>query len=239
MDVIYEPRGKAREYSELALNLMNGCLHGCKYCYCPNIRRMSLNEWSANPTPRKDVLKHLERQAKKMQNCDKEVLFSFMHDPYQNEEAAELTRSALLILEKAGFKKVQVLTKAGVNAVVDFPILERNGWKFGSTICFMSESMREEWEPGAPSIQSRIDAIKKAHDLGVYTWVSIEPVFDPEEALSVIRELKPIVSFFKIGKLNHFKEIESKIDWKQFLFDVEAELGDHPHYIKVDLEKYR
>ena len=33
MSVIYEPKGKAREYSPLALNLYLECQHGCKYCY--------------------------------------------------------------------------------------------------------------------------------------------------------------------------------------------------------------
>ena len=31
MSIIYEPRGKAREYSELAVNLYTGCSHGCRY----------------------------------------------------------------------------------------------------------------------------------------------------------------------------------------------------------------
>ena len=33
MNVIYEPKGRAREYSELACNLYRGCTHGCRYCY--------------------------------------------------------------------------------------------------------------------------------------------------------------------------------------------------------------
>jgi DNA repair photolyase len=34
MPIIYEPRGKAREYSDLAVNLNMGCSHACRY-YCP------------------------------------------------------------------------------------------------------------------------------------------------------------------------------------------------------------
>ena len=35
MSIIYEPRGKAREYAELAVNLYKGCAHACIYCYAP------------------------------------------------------------------------------------------------------------------------------------------------------------------------------------------------------------
>lgn len=34
---IYEPKGRAREYSPLALNYYKGCTHGCRYCYVPNM----------------------------------------------------------------------------------------------------------------------------------------------------------------------------------------------------------
>lgn len=30
---IYEPKGKAREYAELALEVYKTCSHMCKYCY--------------------------------------------------------------------------------------------------------------------------------------------------------------------------------------------------------------
>lgn len=35
MKIIYEPKGAAKEYSELAVNLYLGCNHGCKYCFAP------------------------------------------------------------------------------------------------------------------------------------------------------------------------------------------------------------
>jgi DNA repair photolyase len=38
MQTIYEPKGKAREYAPLALNLYESCPHGCKYCYKEGMR---------------------------------------------------------------------------------------------------------------------------------------------------------------------------------------------------------
>ena len=238
MPVIYEPRGKAREYSELACNLYTGCSHKCKYCYCPSIMRKNLEDWSKNPYPRTRILKLLENDAKKIKGCEKELLFSFISDAYQSDEAAFLTREALLICEKYEFKNVNILTKAGFRAAKDFDIIKRNNWKFGSTVIFRQESLREEWEPGAPSIQSRYTAIKKAHEMGIYTWVSIEPVVDTEQALKVMKDLKQYVTFWKVGKLNYNKAIEDTIDWKRFLIDTKQELNGYDYYIKNDLARY-
>ena len=33
LSIIYEPKGAAREYAELALNPYRGCTHRCIYCY--------------------------------------------------------------------------------------------------------------------------------------------------------------------------------------------------------------
>lgn len=240
-NIIYEPRGKAREYSELAANFYTGCSHKCKYCYCPAIMRKTLDEWSAKPYARTGVLKQFLKDCQKATKEQKqsELLFSFMSDCYQNEEAAFLTRQALLIAETYGFEKVNILTKAGFRAVKDFDILKRNkGWKFGSTIIMRNEDLRNEWEPGAPSIQSRYESVKEASKLGIYTWISIEPVVDTEEALKVIRDMMPYTNYFKVGKLNHFKAVEQTIDWKKFYYDVKAVLGNHPHLIKKDLQAF-
>jgi DNA repair photolyase len=238
MSIIYEPAGKAREYSELACNLFTGCKHFCKYCYCPGIMRKTLEQWALNPQPRANILNLLEKEARKMEGEARHVLLSFMSDPYQSDEAAAITREALGIFERYHFKNIQILTKAGGRATKDFPILKDNGWKFGSTIIFTSEALREHWEPGATPIQDRIEAVKKAHAMGIYTWVSIEPVVDPEEALAVVEALKGHVDLWKVGKLNHFAEVESKIDWHKFLIDAHKALAGELVYWKKDLLKY-
>ena len=37
---IYEPRGRAREYSPFAMNYFKGCDHGCRYCYVPRMMKV-------------------------------------------------------------------------------------------------------------------------------------------------------------------------------------------------------
>jgi hypothetical protein len=238
MPIIYTPRGKALEYSGLAANLYTGCSHGCRYCYCPAILRMKLDDWADDPKPRRDVLNQLNRDAAKLCGDQREILLSFMSDPYHSDGAAIVTRQALLILERHGLR-VHVLTKGGKRSIGDFDILARNGWKFGSTIIFLNEKMREEWEPGAAPIAERIATVWEAHRRGIFTWVSVEPVVDAAEALAVMRELRDVADLWKVGKLNHDKEREAAIDWKQFLYDTEAILAGKHFIIKKDLEKFR
>ena len=65
----------------------------------------------------------------------------------------------------------------------------------------------------------------------------MEPVIDPEQALKVIKTANQYVDFWKVGKLNHMKEYENRIDWKNFLFNAKSLLNklEAKYYIKKDL----
>ena len=67
MAVIYQLRGRAASFSELAVNLYSGCAVGCRYCSDPSLRRITWERWTAGARPRKNILHELERDAKKME----------------------------------------------------------------------------------------------------------------------------------------------------------------------------
>ncbi len=236
MRVIYEPKGVAAEYSPLAINLYHGCRFACRYCFAPGMAYKKLAEWSANPQPKKDILKRIEADAKKLAGDPRSILLCFTCDPYQSDEAAALTRQALLILEKYNMTAT-VLTKAGMAAAQDFDILKRNGWEFGTTLSHTSGHLRVKWEPFAADSNSRCVAIARAHEKGIKTWVSMEPVVDTEEALGIIRMMNPWVDFWRIGKMNHRK---LDIDWKKFHDDAVSLLDSlgAKYYIKKDLAAF-
>ena len=237
MTLIYKPKGKAAEYSELACNLYNGCRHGCTYCYCPGVMRMGLEQWSAKPQPKKDVLGILEHEARKMQGEERQVLLCFMSDPYQSDEAAETTRQALLIFERYRFANISVLTKGGMRAAQDFQRLAMNRWKFGSTIVFDDDKFRQKYEPGAAPIKERYEALELACNMGITAWVSIEPVIDADQALLVIARLKDFGILLKIGKLNHKK---TNVDYYGFAKQAQNLLkgARAKVYWKLDTRKY-
>jgi DNA repair photolyase len=184
---------------------------------------------------RKDILERLADDCIKMRGDRRPILLCFVCDPYQpHDEKVGITRQALEILEFYDMT-AQILTKGGMRAVRDFDILKRAGWKFGTTLSFSKEESRQEWEPGAASIESRTKAILEAKERGIFTWVSVEPVIDPEQALNVIDGMLAWVDYWKVGKLNHHKEQERSVNWSKFVKDVRLLLKDRPHYIKTDL----
>ncbi len=66
MTIIYEPKGRAREYCEWAANLYRGgCGHGCKYCYAPSATRTNRENFYQEPAPRTAVIEKMTRQLKR------------------------------------------------------------------------------------------------------------------------------------------------------------------------------
>ncbi len=83
LSVVYEPRGRAREYSPLALNLYRGCSHGCQYCYASDVLHMQVEEFH-KPVPRAGIIAKLVQDAKALQAAgnQKPILLCFTCDPY-------------------------------------------------------------------------------------------------------------------------------------------------------------
>lgn len=244
MNVIYEPRGRAREYSALACNLYMGCTHGCKYCYAPACMHKKPDEWHEAARARSEnVLALFERDCRRlnqlrMADDAHRVLFCFLSDPYQPlESELHLTRRGIEIASRYGVK-IDILTKGDASLIAeDLPLMKRAGVHLGITLSFSNDISRRRWEPNASTVQDRLLILKQAHEMGVFTWVSMEPVIVPDEALSVIRQISPWVDFWKVGKLNHNKEVEAAVDWPKFRENVTALLDSvgAKYYIKDDL----
>jgi len=241
MNVIYEPKGRAREYSALACNLYLGCTHGCRYCYAPACMRTTNKKWHAETRPRAKVLELLEKDARNIRGDQRRILFCFLSDPYQPlEREKRLTREALGIIYANGLKS-QILTKGCAELIQsDMDLMKRADTHLGITLSFIDDAKRKEWEPNASSVNDRLEILKRAHKAGIYTWVSLEPVIDPEQAINVISKAHKYVRFWKIGKLNHMKKYEQSVDWRKFLCDAEALLKSYGanYYIKNDLRAF-
>jgi DNA repair photolyase len=233
MSYIYEPKGKAKEYGDYALNLYNGCTHGCKYCYVPAIRRQSPDTFHATATARAIKWPDLMKEVKA--HSGKPLFFCFMCDPYQPiDNDLKLTRSAIQLCKNAGVSVV-LLTKGGARSVRDFDLLDR-GDHYGATLTFTNHTQSREWEPGAADPEERMDVLRKAHQRGIFTWASLEPVIDPAQSLEIINRCHEFVDLFKVGKWNHDARANA-IDWKAFGTEAIRLLEKYgkKYYIKKDL----
>ena len=117
---IYKPKGKAREYADLACNLYTGCNNGCFYCF------NKLTPWYhegtyTKPQPRRGMLQGLDKQLEKESPIMQEIQLCFSCDPYPNIKF-DITRYALLLFEKYG-ARISILTKNGKFAYRDFDII--------------------------------------------------------------------------------------------------------------------
>ena len=237
---IYEPAGRAREYSPLALNYFKGCDHGCKYCYVPNMLGRFSNSYKHENVISPTEFTKLEKSAAKFRGCGKQILLSFTGDPYCNAENGE-TRKVLEILNFYGHK-VAILTKQPEKALKDLEIIKKfkERIKIGSTLTFDNEKDSIEWEPYAATPESRINGLKKFAEEGVITWASFEPVIIPQQSLNVLNKVSKFINHVRIGKLNNYKGIDKNIDWTKFIFDAVRICNDSnlPFYIKNDLAIY-
>ena len=238
---IYVPKGKALEYSHLALNLYTGCDNGCTYCYAPSVLHKD-REVFAEVKPRNGILHALRVQMNKWEVSHKErdgmnherVLLCFTCDPYPSIDT-DITRRALAMLRTAGIP-FTVLTKSGASALRDIDIYGPND-AFGTTLTFINDGDSKKWEPNAALPLDRMSTLKKFHDAGIHTWGSLEPVIDPVQTLELIKATHEFVDHYKVGKLNYAK---SPINWAAFgmraIRDLEA--FGKKYYIKKDLAVY-
>ena len=240
MRAIYEPRGAAAEYAELACNLYRGCGHGCRYCYAPACLRMTAAEF-ARPAPRRGIIEALLFDAATMAGDERDVLLCFTCDPYQPLDATEeLTRQAMSILA-ANNLRPRVLTKNPMAAIRrDADLLAEAGAVLGTTLAWTAADDCRRWEPHAPPPAERAEAIRLARDCGLRTWLSVEPVIDADQAIEVIRTLGREVDEVKVGKLNHNRAVEERTDWTTFCRRAVATLAKGPAawYIKNDLWRH-
>jgi len=226
MTPIYKPKGAAKEYGDYAINIYTGCPHRCEYCFSPGVLRKEKEEFHTHVVPREGILDALRSQLDRSDIRGKTIHLCFTCDPYPTGHDTAITREIIKILKFYG-NHVQLLTKSAETR--DFDILDEDD-SFGITLDGAEDTVY------VASADDRINALRMAHEKGIKTWVSFEPVINPEEVLRLIRVVAPFADKAKIGKLNHVK---SDINWKAFGTEAEKLCKELKldYYIKDALKK--
>lgn len=168
MKPIYEPKGKAKEYGDYAINIYTGCPHQCYYCFAPNVLHRQKEQFHSCVEPRKDIVEEVRKQIEREGITGKLIHLCFTCDPYPKGCDSTATREIIEILKESG-NHVQILTKNGEDALRDFDLLDENDW-FGVT--YAGYPVRYDLcnppatEPGAGTALLRLLALQRAHEAG-------------------------------------------------------------------------
>ena len=220
MKPIYEPKGAAKEYGDLAINIYTGCPHRCYYCFAPSVLRRDREEFHSHVEPRKNIVEEVAKQLDREHITGKLIHLCFTCDPYPTGYDSAATREIIKLL-KDSRNHVQILTKGNGNR--DFDLLDNGDW-YGIT------------EDGTGEDKERWNGLFEAHRLGIKTWVSFEPVVNEDKFFSRLHLLAPVADRVKIGKLNYYP---SDINWAEFGKRAEKLCRDMglDYYIKDSLRK--
>ena len=223
---IYNPSGKAGEYSEWACNFFNGCSNDCDYCYCK--RGFMSRNWSDKPTLKKcfrddaDALNVFEREltANLADLRKSSLFFTFTSDPFLTDPAVNaIYLTAMLIALKNGVP-IQALTKRHEFAYQ--PICTNALGMYQDKVAIgFTLTGHDELEAHASTNKQRIDAMCRLHKLGFKTFASIEPVVDFESSLAMIQATVGCCDLYKVGLMSGGGKQYDRLDCISFV--------DHVH----------
>lgn len=223
---IYQPTGKAAEYSPWACNFFTGCSNDCEYCYCK--RGLLSHVWSTKPQLKKcfATIHHaFDVFCKELDKCEDLIgeaglLFSFTTDPLL-PETMELTFRAMEEAISRGIN-VKILTKR-TDWIDEFvrrtEIQTINYDNNGRHIAFgFTLTGCDYKEPGASSNRDRIEAMRKLHKLGFKTFASIEPVIDPIKSIQMIHQTLGFCDLYKVGLISgkgkgFYEDLHLRVFW--------------------------
>ena len=237
---LYQPSGKAEEYSPWAVNFYTGCSNDCEYCYCkrgvmshvwddkPHLKKCFINERDALQT----FIRELENNHELI--GDSGILFSFTTDPLL-PETRDLTFQAMEEALTFGIP-VKVLTKRAdwLNDFIRRTEIERILYgEFKHLIAFgFTLTGFDEKEPNACSNFDRTEIMQELHNMGFKVWASIEPIITPAMSLNMIQRTQGYCDLYKIGLMSGVKKDYYNEKHLQLFFNKLSRYPDSKFYLK-------
>lgn len=177
-------------------NLYKGCTHGCVYCYAPSLTHDE-RRWGSYVDAKVNAPEVLERELRVFRKD--RVFLSSASDPYQPVEAKyRITRRCLEALLRHGFP-ASILTRSPL-VLRDLDLLKRFEWvEVGMSITTVPV---RRFEPGVPPLRRRVDTLRRLHDAGLRTWVSLAPVI-PGLVMVDLEELFEELSEAGVGSVSY------------------------------------
>ena len=190
--ILTKPTGFMESY-DYSLNPYSGCSFGCTYCYAAFFSRDKdkMDNWGYWVEVKENALTMLKKKRRKPL-VDKIIYMSSVTDPYQPiERKIEITRQ--LLQEFAEYHNIRlVIQTRSPLATRDIDLFKRIGRvQVNMTVTTDDETVRKVFEPYCPSNKVRLKAIKKIHDAGIQSCITMTPLLpiqDPEQFALDLKE---------------------------------------------------
>jgi DNA repair photolyase len=183
------------------INPYTGCQHGCSYCYARFMKRVTGHKepWGEFVDVKINAADVLREEIKKKKRG--RVWVSGVCDPYQPLEAKyRLTRQCLQILAQHSWPVIIQTRSPLVLRDMDI-IQDARDFEVGFSVTTADDSIRKLFEPYAPPINDRIQALEVLHDAGIRTYAMIAPMLPGAEGLAEL--LKGKIDYVLVDRMNY------------------------------------
>jgi DNA repair photolyase len=201
------------------INPYVGCQHGCSYCYARFMKRFTGHKepWGEFVDVKINAADLLYGEITKKKRG--RVWVSGVCDPYQPLEARyNLTRQCLEILAQNNWP-VTIQTRSPL-VLRDIDILkEMQDLEAGLSVTTADDAIRKIFEPNAPPISDRINALDELHKAGIKTYAMVAPMLPGAEKLADL--LKGKIDFLLLDRMNYHYA-----DWVYRKYGLEDKITD-------------
>ncbi len=191
----------ASKVYDYVINPYVGCQHGCSYCYARYMKRFTGHKepWGEFVDVKVNAPELLQKEIIRKKKA--QVWISGVCDPYQPLEAKyELTRKCLQILAKNDWPVVIQTRSPLVLRDIDI-IKQAKHFEVGFSVTTADDEIRKLFEPHAPSIMDRLNALSELHQSGIRTYAMIAPILPGAEYL--VEKLEGIVDYIYVDRMNY------------------------------------
>lgn len=211
------------------VNCFTGCTYGCRYCWAMLLaekRGYGSRETWGTMRPQRGVGRRNHPKYRRR------VMFPSTHDIPDIRGVKRICFRELGQLLRAG-NPVLIGTKPNPKVIGE--IMERferykDRIEFMFTITTLDPETRQFWEPGAPSIDDRIEATELVDEAGWNISISNEPMLDPSPEPVVKAVEKYVTGNIWIGPMNYIEKMrftEEEQPWVD-----EAKRISDPRYVE-------
>lgn len=226
-----------------------GCTHACTYCYAKFMSKFNGHEnevWGQYISYKENAIEVLRKDILKIKE-NENIFAGSVTDVYQPiEKKLQLTRQALEIFKQNQIN-LNILTKSDL-VTRDIDILKNmKNVNVGISLGCSNDKFVKVIEPGAKSINERINALKTLKEANITTYVFMSPIIPYVTKLEDnFKNISQYVDYV-MGETLNLKRVDMKVLRESLgkLFDVQKVnkiikiCTDEKYLIAVRSEFYR